>query len=259
MRSPFPGVDPYLEHPAYWPDFHAGFITYARDNMLDALPETYDARIEESVRLVTVESERAVGARGDVTITRDMTLPRPSSGAPGTVTLEPIVAVLPKPVVEEVREIRIQILRLPEREVVTVIELLSPANKAGTGRQEYLLKRAELSAHQVNLVELDLLVGGQRVPTPEPLPPGDCFAIVSRWMPKPICEMYGWSIRHPLPRIRVPLKHPDPDILFDLGAVFETTYERGRYQRMISYSKPPHAPLSGDDMKWATQLAASQR
>jgi hypothetical protein len=252
-------MDPYLEHPAYWPDFHARFINSASERIGLSLPDTYDARIEESVRLVTIESDLQKGTRGDVTITRDMTSPRPSKDMTATTTLEPVVAPLPTPIVEEVRETRVQILRLPDREVVTVIELLSPTNKTGTGRQEYLLKRTELNNHMVNLVEIDLLVGGQRVPTPKPLPPGNCFAIVSRWKPEPICEMYGWSIRHPLPRIRVPLKHPDADILFDLGAVFATTYERGRYHRLVAYNKSPVAPLETEDAKWAFQCATQAR
>jgi hypothetical protein len=28
MASPFPGMDPYLEDRAHWPDFHATFINY---------------------------------------------------------------------------------------------------------------------------------------------------------------------------------------------------------------------------------------
>ncbi len=31
MKSPFPGMDPYLEDQGRWPDFHASMITYCRD------------------------------------------------------------------------------------------------------------------------------------------------------------------------------------------------------------------------------------
>jgi hypothetical protein len=57
---------------------------------------------------------------------------------------------------EEIRETWIEIRRLPDLELVTVIELLSPTNKAGTGRLEYLEKRHELHTRRVNLVEIDL-------------------------------------------------------------------------------------------------------
>ena len=39
MPSPFPGMDPYLEDPAYWSDFHAAFLTYWRDAIADLQPE----------------------------------------------------------------------------------------------------------------------------------------------------------------------------------------------------------------------------
>src|SRR6185503_19381500 len=109
------GMYPYLEHPAYWPDFHARFINSASEQVGLSLPDTYDARIEESVRLVTIESDLQKSTRGDVTITRDVTSPRPPGGTTATTTMEPVVAALPKPIVEEVRETRVQILRLPDR------------------------------------------------------------------------------------------------------------------------------------------------
>ena|SRR5581483_358888 len=46
MPSPFPGMDPYLEHPGWWPDFHARFVPICCDELLEVLPEAYDARIE---------------------------------------------------------------------------------------------------------------------------------------------------------------------------------------------------------------------
>ena len=51
MPSPFPGMDPYLEDPAFWSDFHSSFITYWRDALADLLPDNYDARLDERVVL----------------------------------------------------------------------------------------------------------------------------------------------------------------------------------------------------------------
>ena len=39
MNSPFPGMDPYLEDPAIWMDFHERFITYCSDFLNDSLPD----------------------------------------------------------------------------------------------------------------------------------------------------------------------------------------------------------------------------
>src|SRR5438094_891369 len=43
MPSPFPGMDPYLEDPAVFPDLHDSLITYARDALNAQLPPPYYA------------------------------------------------------------------------------------------------------------------------------------------------------------------------------------------------------------------------
>ncbi|MBX6316783.1 MAG: DUF4058 family protein, partial [Isosphaeraceae bacterium] len=139
--------------------------------------------------------------------------------------------------------------------LVTVIEVLSPTNKTGSGREEYLEKRRELIDRPVNLVELDLLLGGRRLPMAEPLPPGDYYALVSRAERRPQAEVYAWTIRQPLPTIPIPLRPPDPDVPLDLAAIFATAYERGRYARSLDYGAPLTVPLAETDRLWAEGLA----
>lgn len=43
MPSPFPGMDPYLEHPARWPGVHQRLMTYIADTLNIALPPHYVA------------------------------------------------------------------------------------------------------------------------------------------------------------------------------------------------------------------------
>ena len=51
-------------------------------------------------------------------------------------------------------------LKLPELSLITVIEILSPSNKAGSGRADYVAKRDQLiDQDTINLVEIDLLLG----------------------------------------------------------------------------------------------------
>ena len=79
-----------------------------------------------------------------------------------------------------------------------------------------------------------------------PLPPGDFFALVSRRERRPDCEVYAWTIRQPLPTIRIPLKEPDPDLVLDLDAIFRMAYDRGRYARSIDRDRPgPGRPAPG--------------
>jgi hypothetical protein len=139
---------------------------------------------------------------------------------------------------------------------VAVLELLSPANKEQPGRTEYLAKRNALLYQQVHLVELDLLRGGRRPPLAKPLPPGDCYYLVSRADQRPDCQVYAWGLRQPLPVLPVPLRAPDPDLMIPLGSVFTTAYDRGRFQRRIDYRGQRPGHLRPDEIPWAQGVLA---
>jgi hypothetical protein len=50
MPSPFPGMDPYLERPSLWSDFHATLLVAIRAALNTALPPRYAAFILASAR-----------------------------------------------------------------------------------------------------------------------------------------------------------------------------------------------------------------
>jgi hypothetical protein len=137
---------------------------------------------------------------------------------------------------------------------VTVIEILSPTNKTGLGRGQYLQKRRELLDQPVHLVEIDLLLGGRRLPMGGPLPAGDYHAFVSRAEKRESSDVYAWSVRRTLPAIPIPLTAPDQDLSMDLAAVVARAYDQGRYQRLIQYGKPLDLPLSNEDQSWLRGL-----
>jgi uncharacterized protein DUF4058 len=58
MPGPFPGVDPYLEHPARWPSMHQRLITGISNAPNDLLPPPYVADIGE--RLYVLQPERRI-------------------------------------------------------------------------------------------------------------------------------------------------------------------------------------------------------
>jgi Protein of unknown function (DUF4058) len=253
MPSPFPGMDFYLETPVLWSDFHARFVTYWCDALADALPGNYEPRIDEKVSLVEVTPPRKKLIDPDIALTQRGPS-RDSSAAPtGLATLEPVTPSLQ--IEEETHERHIEILHRPDRTLVAVLELLSPANKEEPGRTLYLTKRNTLFYHPVHLIELDLLLKGQRLPFEEELPPGNYYALVSRGDRRPKCDVYACTMRQPLPAIPIPLLPPDPDIWTDLGAVFATTYERGRYVRSVDYAAPPPIMLDASRLAWLTERA----
>ena len=149
----------------------------------------------------------------------------PNSG--GVSTVEPVS--IPHIIEDETRQSYIEIHRRSDRALIAVLELLSPSNKNESGRGQYLAKRSALLRQDVHLFELDLLLGGQRLPLQDPLPPGDYYAMISRGNRRPDCEVYAWIMGQPLPILPIPLQAPDPDILLDFREVYEATYKRGRY------------------------------
>lgn len=255
MPSPFPGVDPYLESQGYWPDFHSRFITYWCDALADQLPTSYEVRIGERINLMEHGAERIRRFGPDLTVEHRQPSQPAGTPSPAVATLEPVT--IPLVIEEETREAYIQILHRPDRTLVAVLELLSPSNKEEPGRGDYLAKRNAILRQNVHLVELDLLLGGQRLPLQAELPPGDYYALVSRGNRRPDCDVYAWTIQQPLPTLPIPLKAPDPDLPLDLRAVFDVTYERGRYARSVNYREPPSVPLSPETLRWVTERAKS--
>ena len=134
MPSPFPGMDPYLEHPALWPGVHQGLITYMQAALNTLLPPHYVADIGE--RLYVVQPERSIYP--DVVVIEHPPVIPPAAqgatGASGTAVSDPPWILTLHPV--EMREVFVEILSIgDESHVVTVIEVLSPSNKtAGTSR-----------------------------------------------------------------------------------------------------------------------------
>lgn len=256
MASPFPGMDPFLEDPAFWSDFHSTFINYWREAVADALPDHYEANLGERVYLVETDPDARKQILPDVGIEQVPFAPR-SARAGGVATLEPVT--VPLEILDGPREAYIEILHRPDRELVTVLELLSPSNKEAPGRIEYLAKRRALLYQKVNLVELDLLRGGRRMPMAASLPPGDYYYLVARSEESPDAQVFAWTVRDPLARLPVPLRDPDPDIVFDLAAVFKTTYERARFARRINYKGPLPTCLREEEKAWAAEIVAKRR
>jgi hypothetical protein len=247
-------MDPFLED-AEWEDFHTRFNTAISEYLAARLEPRYLVRIERRVYVEHTTDNRPPVRRADVAVfvAEETTLAwaGPVSGSSHAVA--PVECLLPTP--EEQRETYLVIRLQDTREVVTVLETLSPGSKrfGSDGRREYLKKREEILESRTHLVELDLLRGGQRMPTTTPLPAADYRAIVSRSQRRPRAEAYVWTIRDPLSAIPIPLNKGDPDVLLDLQAVFTTVYDRARYNLSLDYAASLDLPLGEADREWLNQ------
>lgn len=259
MKSPFPGMDPYLE--AHWGDVHTSLITYARDQLQKQLPDGLKVRVEERI---SVQSDDDAGDFfPDVRVVERQTGSHESpQTAGGVVVIEPVLVPRMHEAATE-RSLQIIDSRSGNR-VVTTIEVLSPTNKLDApGRAAYRPKQRQLEAGGVNLVEIDLLRSGANVLTaPLQAVPSSCRGpyrvSVSRASNRDNVEMYPLSLRNPLPTIRIPLRPSDPDIFLDLQALVDSAYQNGGYDD-LDYRIDPEPPLSESDAAWADALLREAR
>ncbi|MBI4615044.1 MAG: DUF4058 family protein [Planctomycetes bacterium] len=255
MPSPFPGMDPYLEDSVFWHGVHTKLIVAIAELLtplvrprfwVDTEKRVYVERENGSRRMI--EPDVAIAGRRDA---------RSSGGtavlAPGFVEVEVTAEPLQ-------HDYYLQIRKLPGKEVVTVIEVLSPWNKRpGEGMSEYVRKRNEVLASPTSLVEIDLLREGERPAYEGSIPPHNYLTLVHRAWEYPKAWAKGWELPEPIPHVPVPLLCEDSPVFLDLAKALTLVYDRGGYDMVLDYSKPPAPPLSRDLEGWARDLLASRR
>jgi hypothetical protein len=164
MPSSFPGMDPYLEDPARWPDVHHSLITYIRNALQPQVRPRY-----------------------------------------------------------------------------------------------YHCKQQDILNSAAHLIEIDLLAEGLLTVAileegKDSLPPHRYLVSVNRAPDKYRFEMYPIPLQRRLPRFRVPLREPDPDVPLDLQAMFTRCYDDGGYTDFVDYRQPPPVLLSPEEVAWVDGL-----
>ena len=249
MPSPFPGMNPYLEQVRSWHDFHERYIPKAAESITPQVRPAYIVTIDEHVYIHELaEDERRLTGRADAMVITERTDAPPRSA--GSLLEAPVYGLL-APAVDLERHAFLEIQDRDTREVITVIELLSPSNKT-SDREQYLEKRRRFLKSSVHLVEIDLLRGGRRLPLQQ-LPKCDYYAIVSRAEERPRVGVWPIRLRDRLPVIPIPLRSHEPDARLDLQEVLNQVYDAAAYEDYI-YKGRPEPRLRKADGEWATQF-----
>src|SRR5262245_33726930 len=225
MPSPFPGMDPYLEDDKLWPAFQHQLVGCLYQILLPSLVDRYRARVSQRHYLTEQ-------------------------------------ALFTSVVREEHHEEFIEIRQRGDGRLVTLVDVVSPANKLTTGgRKAYLNKRDEGKNAGANLVEIDLVLQGQ--PTLEysrdGLPDWDYAVTVTRSTQPDRFEIYTTTLQKRLPRFRLPLASEDRDIVLDLHTAFTRRYDQGGFAAKIDYAKGPSTPLIDEDRKWLHEVLKQQK
>lgn len=255
MRSPFPGMDPYLEDDL-WPALHQTLASWAAANLVKKLGPRYLVLPNERKEVRTVD-DPAASSRPLVPDVSVFGRRRNGSGTSTAIAEPPLRMATQMP--ELVRVPFVEIKERRSSKLVTVIEFLSPTNKFGEGRDEYLKKRHAIFRSNAHLMEVDLLRAGQRLPMRQQLPPVPYFVFLSRAEQRPMLDVWPILLQQPLPKVPVPLLEGDADVQLDLQQVIESIYDDVEFDRAIDYSRPPVPPLTGDDEIWADKLLKPYR
>lgn len=257
MPSPFPGMDPWLEHPSLWPDVHERLVVAIADYLGPILRPRYYVAVGIHSYIITFPVELPRARYPDVMVVEtpreeQVTAPDRVASAQAVVVTVPV----PEPVEESYLEVR----EVASGNVITVIEILSPTNKRpGEGRETYEAKRVEILRSRTHLVEIDLLRDWEPMPFWGDGRNSHYRILVRRGEWRERANLYAFTVRDPIPRFPLPLQKGDVEPVVDLKPLLDGLYDKASYDLRVDYAKPPIPPLSDADAQWAAQVLRRKR
>jgi hypothetical protein len=266
-------MDPYLESPDEWSGFHQWMVPAIAASLNHGLPAGFVATLDQYIWLIEEPEDptrdplaastaakkspgRKRGGKPDTLV-----LPSRADRDGGVGVLERVSAArasiptlqtrLPKATTQ--RRSVVKITSAQGSDVLCVVELLSPSNKKlGYDYEAYLAKRNGYLAAGVNLVEIDLLRAGSRMPMGSPHPPAtDYYAVICPVDQPGTASVWAFSVREMLPVLPVPFKTGLPPVTLDVRACLDRAYDDGRYRDKLDYGRPCDPPLRREDAEWA--------
>ncbi|MCE9531674.1 MAG: DUF4058 family protein [Planctomycetes bacterium] len=225
MPCPLPGMDPYLESDKLWPAFQHQLVSSLYQILLPGLVDRYRARL----------------------------------GQRSYVTEQPLFTSIIR---EQHTEDFIEVRQRADNRLVTLIDMVSPINKARSqGRAAYLESRKQARAQNASVVEIDLVLHGQPMLdySREGLPAWDYAITVTRSTQPERYEIYTTTLQKRLPRFKIPLAADDRDTVLDLQATFARCYDQANFSTQIDYQNDPALKLKEDDLKWLGEVLRLQK
>ncbi len=263
MPSPFPGMNPYLETPAFWSQVHSRLIIEIADFINPKIRPKYRMELEQRVYQNSDDNDQnvaLVGIPDNVVFksTKKPTQPVVSNVAVLAPKTQAVEITIPQP--EKVKEWYLKVIDVETKQVVTVIEILSPKNKKiGEGRDKYLKKRNKILSSLTNLIEIDLLRQGQIMPMNINEISSHYRIIISRSDYRPNADLYAFNLTQEIPSIPLPLKAEDDEPLIPLQELLHNIYDKGSYDLAINYQKMTLSELSEQDSIWVNNILKEQK
>jgi hypothetical protein len=246
-------MNPYLENPSLWPGVHHWLITEIARFLSPQLRPKYIVAVE--VRVYETYGENLLVGVPDVTVQRQRSAQNRTS-TNVTVAAPPAQPITVEvPVAETIRQGYLEIRDVQKKEVLTVIEILSPVNKRpGDGRKAYTEKRKKVLGSLTHLVEIDLLRNWQAMPFSSNGIESDYRILVCRGDRRPSAELYAFNLRDAIPKFPIPLKSEDEEPVLDLESLLDNIYDIAGYDLQINYSRECMPALSETNTAWVDGL-----
>ncbi len=252
MKSPFPGMDPFLEDPFFWHQVHSRLIVALSNELGAKLRPKYYAAIETRTYLDDDEGSIFVGIPDAIVFNAAKTDVPTRVATTATLTVsQPQRVRLVEPI--EIKERYLEIRKVGTHEVIVAIEVLSPKNKRSEGRKIYLKKRQTILESATHFVEIDLLRAFSPMPVMDPIPRSHYHILVSDSRDRPEADLYSFNLQDPIPAFRIPLQPEDELISLDLAHLLQDVYEQGCFDLQINYQSAL-TDLSAADLDWVKQV-----
>ena len=214
MPSPFPGMNPYLEHPKLWAGIHLLLIAALTESLAPQLRPKYRVAVEVRMYQTSGETSLLVVKQGYL----------------------------------EIREVA------TSEVVTAIELLSPVNKRSGEGRKAYESKRLRVLGSSTHLVEIDLLRSWKPMPILNNGIESHYRILVSRGDRRPSADLYAFNLQQEIPLFPLPLKLGDAEPLVDIHQLLDTVYDRGGYDLEIDYAQQSVPPLSEMDAAWADTL-----
>lgn len=247
MKSPFPGMNPWLEGYLF-PDVHSRLAHVIAELLAPQIAPKYVSRIAIATIMDNdPDSEIGITYPDVEVLQRHKTLEEPAVAYGKPVLTEPSVIAPFKPIT--LRLPVVEIRDAANNKLVTAIEILSPVNKRNPNLVDYRTKINDLHRNGVHILEIDLLRRGTR--------PFAFYKSTSHYQMmllragKNNAAIWSVNIQDQLPVVPVPLLSPDPDAILELGKALDIIFERSLYYLSIDYKQKPAPPtFTEQELAW---------
>lgn len=254
VASPFPGMDPWLEHLSLWGEVHFRLIAALASYLSPLLAPHYYVAVGTHTYITTAPQAPSTRVP-DVAIveTKPGGIVQATAPATGVATAEPVMVEVSVADTEE--EAYLEIREPISGDVITALEVLSPLNKRpGAGREKYLRKRSEIFATYTHLVEIDLLRAWPPMPLASTSPTSHYRILVRRGEEGSQARLYAFNLPDPIPRFLLPLQAGDAEPVIDLGQLLQQIYREASYRQRLNYAVSPVPALNAAEKQWAHQI-----